>query len=102
VHELGFRVFDQIVSITEEQARWLAVELRALQPVDVTHAAEAAAERIERGLAGGAREVNAEATSDGVRAVLMALEDIGEAPEPLSSLQELHDALVVELVQRAG
>lgn len=97
-----FRVFDRILSITDEQARWLAEELRALRPVDVTRSAEAAAERIERALAEGSPEVDDETTDDGVRAVLMALEDLVEAPEPFEHLQELHDALVAELVRRAA
>ena len=46
--------------------------------------------------------MDAESTDEGVRAVLMALEDIVEAPEPLSHLQQLHDTLAVELVRRAG
>jgi hypothetical protein len=101
VELLGVRVYDRAVSITDEQARWLAEELRALRPLDVTRAAEAAAERIERGLANGSRDVDEESTDDGVRVVLMALEDIVEAPEPLERLHELHDALVAELVRRA-
>ena len=72
-----------------------------LQPVDVTHAAQAAARRMETGLAEGSWEIDAETTDDGVRVLLMALEDILEAPEPLPSLHELHDALVAELVRRA-
>jgi len=95
-----FRVYDRTLPVTGEQARWLAAELRALRPVDVTHAAESAATRIERGLADGASEVDEESTNDGVRAVLMALEDLAEAPEPFERLQELHDALVAELVRR--
>ena len=99
---LGFRIFGRTVSITDEQAQWLADELRALRPLDVTGAAAAAASRIEHGLANGSWLVDAEATDDGVRAVLMALEDIVEAPEPFSHLQELHDALVAELLRRAS
>ncbi|OFW71262.1 MAG: hypothetical protein A2Y55_10430 [Actinobacteria bacterium RBG_16_68_12] len=99
---LGLRVFDHTVSITDEQARWLADGLRSLRPLDVTGAAEGAARRIEHSLASGSWEVDAESTDEGVRAVLMALEDIVEAPEPLSHLQQLHDALAVELVRRAG
>jgi hypothetical protein len=101
VADVGVRIFDRTVSISGEQARWLADELRRLRPVDVTHAAEAAARRIDTGLAGGSWEVDAETTDDGVRAMLMALEDMLEAPEPLPSLQELHDALVAELVRRS-
>jgi hypothetical protein len=101
VADVGVRIFDRTVSISDEQARWLADELRRLHPVDVTHAAEAAARRMEAGLAEGSWEVDAETTDDGVRVLLMALEDIVEAPEPLPRLHELHDALVAELVRRA-
>jgi len=95
-----FLVFDRPVPVTEEQARWLAGELRALRPVDVTGAAESAALRIERGLAAHERQVNEESTDDGVRAVLMALEKLVDAPEPLIHVQALHDALAAELVRR--
>jgi hypothetical protein len=102
VAAVGFRVFQQTVSLSDEQARWLAGELRRLRPVDVTHAAEAASQRIEAGLEDGAWEVDAETTDEGLRAVLMALEDLAEAPEPFPSLQELHDVVVAELARRAG
>ena len=102
VADVGFRIFQQTVSISDEQARWLADELRRLRPVDVTHAAQAASQRIEASLANGSREVDAETTDEGLRAVLMALEDLAEAPEPFPSLQELHDVLVAELVRRAS
>jgi hypothetical protein len=100
--DVGVRVFQQTVSISDEQARWLAEELRRLRPVDVTHAAEAASQRIETGLANGSLEVDAETTDEGLRAVLMALEDLAEAPDPFPSLQELHDVIVAELVRRAS
>ncbi len=100
--DVGFRVFQQTVSISDEQARWLAGELRRLRPVDVTQAAEAASRRIETGLDAGAWEVDAETTDAGLRAVLMALEDLAEAPEPFSTLQELHDVIVAELMRRVA
>jgi hypothetical protein len=98
---LTVRVFDRTVAITQEQARWLAAELRSLHRLDVTGAGGAAAARIERALTDGAREADEETTDEGVRSVLMALEDLAEGPEPVSRLQELHDILTTELVRRA-
>ena len=65
-------------------------------PLDVTRAAEAAASRIERALADGSAEADAETTADGVRVLLMALEDLAEGPEPAGPLQALKDALAAE------
>ncbi|MCC6222370.1 MAG: hypothetical protein IT201_02640 [Thermoleophilia bacterium] len=98
---VGIRVYDRALSISAEQAAWLAGELRALRPLDVTHAAAAAAERIERALATGSAQADAETTADGVRVLLMALQDLAEAPEPAGPLQALHDALATELVRRS-
>ncbi len=98
---VGIRVYDRSLSVSVEHAEWLARELRALRPLDVTHAAEAAATRIERALADGSPEADAEASADGVRVLLMALQDLAEAPDPPGPLQALHDALVAELVRRA-
>lgn len=102
VPHVGIRVYGQVLAVTVEQAAWLARELRALRPLDVTRAAEAAASRIEHALADGSAEADAETTVDGVRVLLMALEDLAEGPEPARPLQALKDALATELVRRAG
>jgi hypothetical protein len=84
-----------VVRITEEQARWLADELRLHRPEDVMGPAQSVAVMLEYAMEGRRGEPDSKPTHEGLRALLDVLvsDRVETAPAPYERLRELRDTI---------